>query len=391
MGAPAAILAAFIALAGAAWSLDLPDILSFNLINLLGMLIIYISIYIDLRWRVYERTKEWIKISGRFKSIKYFFLLCSVYAALAVIPGPSDFFVVKMKVILILGGSAALYFVGLASTRFEKEFCVNSVVLSSISAATLLNIAGPTEVFLSILIYLLALIFFPVEFLFFFAIFVRIFLFADYGPALFFQTSFVYCLKKWRKKSPLWGALFIAFFFCCSIWLGTGMLKGILFPLSGALAIYFFFVATCGKEHTIAALFYITNLLFMCYVTSNKEAAIYILYIYAGVLLIFTLLCILKRFNDRDNDRKVSKFTDDFSLILLEGKVIFFFVFFGPIFPLLPVSVAEQWVHALAETLFLQVAFLQIYLFILKSLTKEKDRSGGLPPPGHRRLIDKIK
>ncbi|GAU19285.1 hypothetical protein TSUD_335710 [Trifolium subterraneum] len=134
MGAPAAILAAFIALAGAAWSLDLPDILSFNLINLL-----------DLRWRVYERTKEWIKISGRFKSIKYFFLLCSVYAALAVIPGPSDFFVVKMKVILILGGSAALYFVGLASTRFDKEFCVNSVVLSSISAATLLNIAGPTE------------------------------------------------------------------------------------------------------------------------------------------------------------------------------------------------------------------------------------------------------
>jgi hypothetical protein len=296
-----------------------------------------------------------------------------------------------MKVILILGGSAALYFVGLASTRFEKEFCVNSVVLSSISAATLLNIAGPTEVFLSILIYLPALIFFPVEFIFFVVIVVRIFLFADYGPALFVQTSIVYGLRKWRKKSPSWGAIFIAFVFSCCIWLGTGMLKGILFPLSGALAIYFFFVATSGKEHTFAALLYITNLLFMCYVTSNKEAAIYILYIYAGVLLIFTLLCILKRFNDRDNDRKVSKFTDDFSLILLEGKVIFFFVFFGPIFQLLPVSVAEQWVHALAETLFLQVAFLQIYLFILKSLTKEKDRSGGLPPPGHRRLIDKIK
>lgn len=103
--------------------------------------------------------------------------------------------------------SAALYFVGLASTRFEKEFCVNSVVLSSISAATLLNIAGPTEVFLSILIYLPALIFFPVEFIFFVVIVVRIFLFADYGPALFVQTSIVYGLRKWRKKSPSWGAL----------------------------------------------------------------------------------------------------------------------------------------------------------------------------------------
>lgn len=80
-----------------------------------------------------------------------------------------------------------------------------------------------------------------------------------------------------QKESQLGG--FIAFVFSCCIWLGTGMLKGILFPLSGALAIYFFFVATSGKEHTFAALLYITNLLFMCYVTSNKEAAIYIIYI----------------------------------------------------------------------------------------------------------------
>ena len=66
-------------------------------------------------------------LAGRwnFKSLKYFVFWLTVYAALAVIPVPSDLFLGKVQVILILGGSAALYFVGLASTPFEKEFCLN--------------------------------------------------------------------------------------------------------------------------------------------------------------------------------------------------------------------------------------------------------------------------
>lgn len=143
-------------------------------------------------------------LAGRwnFKSLKYFVFWLTVYAALAVIPVPSDLFLGKVKVILILGGSAALYFVGLASTPFEKEFCLNGLFLSSLSAATLWNIAEPTEVFLSILIYLSALLFLPVDFIFFLVMLGRVFLFADYGPALFIQTYFVYGLRKWRKNRP---------------------------------------------------------------------------------------------------------------------------------------------------------------------------------------------
>ena len=104
---------------------------------------------------------------------------------------PSDLLLGKVKVILILGGSAALYFVGLASTPFEKEFCVNGLFLSSLAAATFKNIAGPTEVFLSILIYLPALLFLPVDFIFFLVILGRVFLFADYGPALLTLRKFL--------------------------------------------------------------------------------------------------------------------------------------------------------------------------------------------------------
>lgn len=74
-GAGSAILAAFLALAGAAWSLDLPDVLCFNLFGAIYWLFIYISIYIEIRWGVYERTKEWIKKTWLFRKMKKAFTL----------------------------------------------------------------------------------------------------------------------------------------------------------------------------------------------------------------------------------------------------------------------------------------------------------------------------
>jgi hypothetical protein len=64
--------------------------------------------------------------------------------------------------------------------------------------------------------------------------------------------------------------------------------------------------------------------------------------------------------------------TNDFLFVVLEGKTKLFLVFFGRIYQLLLVSRAEQWADALAYTLFLQVAFLNIYIFSLKSLIKDR-------------------
>ena len=74
-GTGSAILAAFLALAGAAWSLDFPDVLCFNLFGAIYWLFIYISIYIDIRWSIYERTKEWIKKTWLFRKMKKAFTL----------------------------------------------------------------------------------------------------------------------------------------------------------------------------------------------------------------------------------------------------------------------------------------------------------------------------
>ncbi len=53
-GTGSAILAAFLALAGAAWSLDLTNLLSLNLLGAIYWLFIYLSIYIDILRRKNE-------------------------------------------------------------------------------------------------------------------------------------------------------------------------------------------------------------------------------------------------------------------------------------------------------------------------------------------------
>lgn len=74
-GTGSAILAAFLALAGAASSLDLPDVLCFNLFGAIYWVFIYISIYIEIWWGVYERTKELIKKTWLFQKMKKAFTL----------------------------------------------------------------------------------------------------------------------------------------------------------------------------------------------------------------------------------------------------------------------------------------------------------------------------
>lgn len=303
-----------------------------------------------------------------FREIPYklrYFLLCFfIYTALSGSSVPSDFFVERFAVILILGGSASLYYIGRASTPLEKELCLHSLFLSSLSAGALCNIVGNTEVFLAILIYLSARVFLPADLIFFLLLLGRGFLFENDGPALLLQTYFIFCLRKGRLNPPLFLSFYITIIFCC-IWLSPIMLQGILFSLSGALAFYFFFVAKENKEHILTCLFYLLNLLFLCYETGKKEATLYLIYIYAFFGLIFALLSILKQIDE--NYLRVSKFTDYFLFILCKGKFHFFFGFFGLIFLLMPTS-GPEW--ALAKTLFLQVAFLNLFIFFFKSLTR---------------------
>lgn len=285
---------------------------------------------------------------------------------LTLIPVPSDLFVAKGKVILILGGSAALYFVALASTPFERNFSLNCLVLSSLSAATLWDLAGPTELFLVAFLYLSARFLLKRNSIFFLVLLIRVFLFSDYGLALLIQTFFLYCLRKWRKKTLFLLELYLTFIVFC-IWLGSVMIKGLLFPLSGALAIFFFFVAASGPEHFLASLFYLLNQLFLFVYTGNKEIALFLFYVYTSFILILVMLTLIIRINKLP----ISKLTEDLIWILNEVKMQFFFVFGGFLYYLLYVSVCPQWVLALGETLFLQVSFLNLFHFLFVHVYKK--------------------
>ena len=132
-------------------------------------------------------------------------------------------------------------------------------------------------------------------------------------------------------------------------------------------------VASSGKEHWLASLLYLINQLFLCFLLKNKEAAFFRLLIFAFVGLLFVLLLFLKGFHG--NERRIfARSTCLF--IILEGKVKLFFVFFGLLFQLLLVYGSEPWVR-LAETLFLQVAFINIFVFIFRSLPKESSCNNG--------------
>lgn len=75
IGAVAAIIVSFLALAGAAWCLDLTDLLCFNLICAIYWLFIYLFLYIEIWWWVYERTKEWVNKKWLLQKIKRAFTL----------------------------------------------------------------------------------------------------------------------------------------------------------------------------------------------------------------------------------------------------------------------------------------------------------------------------
>lgn len=74
-GAGAAILAAFLALAGAAWSLALPDLLCFFLFTCVYWFLVYLYIYILIFGGVYEKTKERVRETWLFQKMKRAFTL----------------------------------------------------------------------------------------------------------------------------------------------------------------------------------------------------------------------------------------------------------------------------------------------------------------------------
>lgn len=141
-GTGSAILAAFLALAGAAWSLDLTDLLSFNLLVAIYWLFVYLSIYIEIRWGVSERTKTWLfpKMKAALTCVKekpymvFFLNIFSLVLSYAIIflcylmlARDKETFV---KILLIMGECSAIFFCFCSQNELSRFQAVLSFFLS---------------------------------------------------------------------------------------------------------------------------------------------------------------------------------------------------------------------------------------------------------------------
>lgn len=118
--------------------------------------------------------------------------------------------------------------------------------------------------------------------------------FHDYsGFALFMQLAFLYGLQRMRKNLSLILFLYFYILFILKLLVPLDPLVEsyyLLFPLSGALAIFFLFLATSGEEHFFTFFFYFINGLYLCFLFANKEAATYVILLTLFLFIIFSYL-----------------------------------------------------------------------------------------------------
>lgn len=326
----------------------------------------------------------WNVLAGRwrFMSLVDFIIWMLIYSALLLVPDSLDILLYKQKTIQFMGGSAAISFIVLASNKWEQRFLLNGFFLSSLAAATLFKLIQPIEALLYIAIYLFSLLCLPMNLIFLLVLLARLIIFSGdlFGASLLIQTAFLYCFKQIQqniKKLLVFIVLLHIVFIFCWIFLGTVMLKVMLFPLSGALSIFFFYVANSDKSHVIAFVTYILNGVVLCFLFENHKYALYLLLINLIILLIFIFMTFIVM--DR-NGRKLSFFPSYFRDILAKGKKRFFFIYFGLVFLLLQKSGSEQWMQTSAYSLIFQVSVLEIFLFLF--LMIETDRAKGLDKKG---------
>ena len=142
-----------------------------------------------------------------------FFIL--IYSFIYFIPFPKEVLHFKLPILLILGGSSAIYFMLMADTSNIKYLFLTSFFLSTMSVCLYLH--KTNVAFLVVIIYI-TVFFFPIDLVFQLLLMLRTFAFAEWGFALFMQLFFLYAMQKWTVNHIL--SLF--FFFDIDILVPTG-------------------------------------------------------------------------------------------------------------------------------------------------------------------------
>ena len=179
---------------------------------------------------------------------------------------PSDL----IKIIQVVGGSSAILYALISNTRVEREFCFFSFFFSNLCCFLFIETFSLTML---LIFFFLTLIFLPRDWVFLLVLIGRCFA-LEGGFALLMQIAFLYLLKKESRINLTFSLTFsiLSLYYLISLFVPLEIfLKSLLFPLSGAFAIFFLYIARSGIEHFLSFLVYFLNGLFLCFLFSNIE------------------------------------------------------------------------------------------------------------------------
>lgn len=116
--------------------------------------------------------------------------------------------------------------------------------------------------------------------------------FIGWGVALVMQLSFLYLLK--RRDciiSTAFPLIYLLLIFFLPPEIGV---KYLLFPLSGALGIFLLYLARGPKEHLKTFVVYFLNVQLFCFIFENIQAALDVLRLTLGMIVMVALSVSLK-------------------------------------------------------------------------------------------------
>ena len=163
-------------------------------------------------------------------------------------------------VIQVLGGSSGIFYATMATTPFQRKLSFTSFLSSSLFGFLLTDPLYPIAALITLLLL-------PRDWVF-----------------LLIQIFFLFLWKEGLRIHPAF-SLYLAILYLCVVSLLASLgiflapqdfiiiIKYPLFPLSGACAIFFLYIAKKGKDHLYSFSLYFSNGLFLFSLPYNKAAA----------------------------------------------------------------------------------------------------------------------
>ena len=271
-------------------------------------------------------------------------------------------------VIQVLGGSSGIFYATMATTPFQRKLSFTSFLSSSLFGFLLTDPLYPIAALITLLLL-------PRDWVFLLLLIGRCFAFEG-GIALLIQIFFLFLWKEGLRIHPAF-SLYLAILYLCVVSLLASLgiflapqdfiiiIKYPLFPLSGACAIFFLYIAKKGKDHLYSFSLYFSNGLFLFSLPYNKAAAYD--FFFCNLFLILVLLSIFFFFKRAGGSQAAANLNH----LILEAKDKVHVIYFSLIGCLILAHSHTEWVTLALASLFLQVGLIDIHFLIFRGVTQK--------------------